>query len=102
MLRIRTDITACLLIFLLGVFVFTRGLSIHGLEYRDDEIFYYKSTQEMLHTGDILSPTYFSEDRFQKPILYYWLVLISYKIFGANWFSARFVAVFFLRAYRHV
>lgn len=95
MLRLRTDVIACLLLFLLGIFVFTRGLSVHGLEYRDDEIFYYKSTQEMLHTGDILSPTYFSEDRFQKPILYYWLVLISYKIFGVNWFGARFVAVFF-------
>jgi len=68
---------------------------MHGLEYRDDEIFYFKSTQEMLQTGDVLSPTYFGEDRFQKPILYYWLVLLSYKIFGVNWFGARFVAVFF-------
>ena len=95
MLRSRIDIIACLLLFLLGIFIFTRGLSTHGLEYRDDEIFYYKSTQEMLATNNILSPTYFSEDRFQKPILYYWLVLISYKIFGINWFGARFVAVFF-------
>ncbi len=93
--QLRTDIIACLLLFLLGVFVFTSGLSIHGLEYRDDEIFYFKSTQEMLQTGDVLSPTYFGEDRFQKPILYYWLVLISYKIFGVNWFGARFVAVVF-------
>jgi len=95
MLPIRTDIAACVLLFLLGIFVFTRGLSVHGLEYRDDEIFYYKSTQEMLKAGDIMSPTYFGEDRFQKPILYYWLVMLSYKIFGVNWFGARFVAVFF-------
>jgi len=95
MFRLRTDIVACLLLFLLGAFVFTRGLSIHGLEYRDDEIFYFTSTQEMLQTGDVLSPTYFGEDRFQKPILYYWLVLLSYKIFGVNWFGARFVAVIF-------
>jgi len=95
MFRLRTNIIACLCLFILGIFVFTRGLSIHGLEYRDDEIFYYKSTQEMLYTGNILSPTYFGEDRFQKPILYYWLVLFSYKIFGVSWFGARFVAVFF-------
>lgn len=65
------------------------------MEYRDDEIFYFKSTQEMVHTGNIMSPTYFGEDRFQKPILYYWLVLLSYKTFGMNWFGARFVAVIF-------
>ena len=95
MFRLRTNIIACLFLFILGIFVFTRGLSIHGLEYRDDEIFYYKNTQEMLDTGNFLSPTYFGEDRFQKPILYYWLVLLSYKIFGVNWFGARFVAVCF-------
>ncbi len=91
----RTDIVACFLLFLLGCFVFTQELGTHGLEYRDDEIFYFQSTQEMLETGNVLSPTYFGEDRFQKPILYYWLVLASYKVFGVNWFAARFVAVFF-------
>lgn len=91
----RTDAAACLLLFLLSLLVFTRGLSIHGLEYRDDEIFYFKSTREMARAGEILSPTYFGEDRFQKPILYYWLVLLSYRIFGVNWFAARFVAAMF-------
>ncbi len=95
MLRSKEDIVACLLLFFLCLFIFTRGLSVHGLEYRDDEIFYFKSTQEMAHTGNIMSPTYFGENRFQKPILYYWFVLASYKIFGINWFGARFVAALF-------
>ncbi|MCK5012930.1 MAG: glycosyltransferase family 39 protein [Candidatus Omnitrophica bacterium] len=95
MFQSRTDAIVCILIFLLSVFIFTRGLSIHGLEYRDDEIFYFQSTQEMVTTGNIFSPTYFGENRFQKPILYYWLVLFSYKVFGVNWFAARFVAVVF-------
>ena len=95
MFRFSTDTVICILIFLLSLFVFTRGLGIHGLEYRDDEIFYVQSTQEMVKTGNFLSPTYFGENRFQKPILYYWLVLLSYKIFGMNWFAARFVAVVF-------
>jgi len=85
----------CLFLFVVSIFIFTQGLSVHGLEYRDDEIFYFQSTQEMVTTGNIWSPTYFGEDRFQKPILYYWLILISYKIFGINWFGARFVAVIF-------
>jgi len=95
MFRNRTDVFTCLILFLLCLFVFSSGLSIHGLEYRDDEIFYFKSTQEMIQTGNIWSPTYFGEDRFQKPILFYWLVLASYKLFGVNWFGARFAAVFF-------
>src|SRR5437867_3258135 len=79
----------------LGLFIFGQNLSLHGIEYRDDEIFYYNSTQEMLKTGNYLSPTYFGEDRFQKPILFYWLILVAYKLSGVSWFSARIVSVFF-------
>src|SRR5436190_22672243 len=62
---------------ILGLFLFTilvliQGLNLHGVEYRDDEVFYYKSTQEMMHSGDILSPKYLGENRWQKPILFYW------------------------------
>jgi len=89
------DLGVCFLLLIVSIFVFTRGLSIHGSEYRDDEIFYYQSTKEMIKTQNIWSPTYFGENRFQKPILYYWLILSSYKIFGVNWFGARFVAVIF-------
>lgn len=95
MLQSRSDIIVCFLLFALGIFVFAQNLGVHGLEYRDDEIFYYKSTHDMVDTGEYLSPKYFGEDRFQKPILFYWLVLLSYKIFGMNWFGARFVSVFF-------
>lgn len=82
-------------IFFIGLFVFSlmffaQNLNIHGLEYRDDEIFYFKSTQEMEAQKKYLSPTYFGEDRFQKPILFYWLILLSYKVFGISWFAARF------------
>src|SRR3989338_3264208 len=92
MFKSRREIALCLIFFAVSLFLFTRGLSSHGPEYRDDEIFYYKSTQEMVQSGDILSPTYFQRDRFQKPVLFYWLILFSYKIFGVNWFAARFVA----------
>ena len=95
MFRSRADTVICIFLFFLSLFIFTRGLNIHGLEYRDDEIFYVQSTQEMLAAGNFLSPTYFGENRFQKPILYYWLVLFSYKVFGVNWFAARFVAAVF-------
>jgi 4-amino-4-deoxy-L-arabinose transferase-like glycosyltransferase len=77
---------------------FAQGLSLPGIEYRDDEIFYFRSTVEMLETGNYLSPTYFGEDRFQKPILFYWMVLAAYKIFGINWFSARIISAVFAAA----
>lgn len=91
----KKDIVIPLIFFFSSLLVFTCGLSNHGLEYRDDEIFYFKSTQEMLTTGNFLSPTYFGENRFQKPILFYWLILLSCKVFGVNWFAARFVSAFF-------
>jgi 4-amino-4-deoxy-L-arabinose transferase-like glycosyltransferase len=91
----KNNLIICLGIFLVGLGVFTRGLNTHGLEFRDDEIFYYKSTQEMLSNENFFSPTYFGNDRFQKPILFYWLVLFSYHFGGVSWFSARMVAVIF-------
>jgi len=90
----RNNLTL-IIIFFISFIIFVQGLNIHGFEYRDDEIFYYKSTQEMLRDHNYMSPTYFGEDRFQKPILFYWLILFSYKIFGVSWFSARFVSALF-------
>ena len=87
------NILVCLGLMLAAGIVYTRALSWHGLEYRDDEIFYYRSTQEMLSSGNYLSATYFHENRFQKPILYYWMILLFYKLFGVGWASALMVAV---------
>lgn len=75
--------------------IYSQGLALHGVEYRDDEIFYFNSTREMMETGDYLSPTYFGENRFQKPILFYWFVVAAYKVLGINWFAARSVSVVF-------
>ncbi len=92
---LNNDFAFGFFIFVSAVLIFAHGISVHGFEFRDDEIFYYKSTHEMVETGEIMSPTYFGEDRFQKPILFYWLILLSYKIFGLNWFAARAVSVLF-------
>jgi len=84
-----------LLLFLASVLLYSQNLGVHGIEYRDDEVFYFKSTQEMVESGQILSPTYFGEGRFQKPILFYWLIILAYKVFGFGWFSARIISVLF-------
>ena len=90
------------LIIISSLMIYGRGLNVLGIEYRDDEIFYYRSTQEMLAERNFLSPTYFGEDRFQKPIFFYWLILLSYKIFGISWFAARFPSVICARKLRVV
>src|SRR3989338_701826 len=66
------------LVFVMAILFLSQGLNAHGVGFRDDEIFYFKSTQEMLSSGNFLSPTYLGEYRFQKPILFYWLILAAY------------------------
>ncbi|SVD32023.1 uncharacterized protein METZ01_LOCUS384877, partial [marine metagenome] len=44
---------------------------------------------------DYITPIYHGKKRFAKPILFYWQVAASYKIFGVNLFSARLVSAFF-------
>jgi len=54
-----------------------------------DEKRYLQSTKEMLESGDYVTPRYHGKLRFQKPILFYWLIVLSYKIFGIGIFAAR-------------
>ena len=87
---------AGLAVVLLCLLFQARHLHLTGFEHRsNDEYLYFKSTHEMLQSGDFLSPTFFGENRFEKPILFYWLILLSYKIFGISWVAARSISVFF-------
>lgn len=80
---------------LLALFLFTRSLNVHGLEYRDDEIFYFNSTKQMVEINEYMSPVYFDKNRFQKPILFYWFIIFFYKLFGINWMAARLTSAIF-------
>lgn len=60
---------------------------------RPDEFFYFKSAQNIVESNNWLTPYYFKNLRFQKPILFYWLVGISFKLFGINWFAARLPSI---------
>ncbi len=55
-----------------------------------DEVFYGQTSKEMLQRGEWLTPYLYGKPQFEKPILFYWLVEASYKIFGVNEFAARF------------
>ena len=79
---------------LLCFLAFTYNLS-EVPPYHADENFYVTSTRNMIETSDYITPMYHGKKRFAKPILFYWLVAISYKTFGVNLFSARLVSSLF-------
>lgn len=55
-----------------------------------DEAVFSQASKEMFLSGDFINPTYNGVNRYDKPILIYWLMSISYGLFGVNEFSARF------------
>jgi len=55
-----------------------------------DEAVFSTATKEMIESADWITPTYNGENRYDKPILFYWLMAASYKMFGINEFGARF------------
>ena len=74
---------------LLALLTFFAGLGRQAI--RDtDEGFYAEAAREMVESGDWLTPHFNYEDRWQKPILYYWLSASLYLITGPTEWSARF------------
>ena len=55
-----------------------------------DEGRYAESAREMITSNQYLIPLLNSNPRINKPILFYWTILASYKVFGINEFAARF------------
>ena len=73
--------------------LFSFGAWKAGMEFKGDENFYFESSRNMVETGDIITPRYMNEERFQKPILFYWFIVLAFKIFGMNWLAARMPSV---------
>lgn len=80
-----------LLIALVCVFALVLGAGIGGPDVMTmgDESDYIQSSQEMLASGDLLTPTLRGERRFTKPPLLYWMMVTSYHTFGVSYFAAR-------------
>jgi 4-amino-4-deoxy-L-arabinose transferase-like glycosyltransferase len=57
--------------------------------YSETEGQYAGAAREMLQSGEYVLPTNDSIPRLQKPPLLYWLIIVSYKIFGVNAVAAR-------------
>lgn len=54
-----------------------------------DEAFYAQGGREMVDTGDWVTPRYNERHRFEKPVLFYWLVALAYLAAGGGELAAR-------------
>ena len=57
-----------------------------------DEAVFSEAAREMAETGGLITPTYNYEPRYDKPILIYWFMSASLKLFGTTEFAARFTS----------
>ncbi len=60
-----------------------------------DEVFYTLTAKEMIAKHSWLTPYIFNQPQFEKPIFLYWLLKISFKVFGETPFAARFFPAVF-------
>ena len=68
--------------------IFLTNLGSYAL-FNEDEPKNAACGAEMFRRGDVIVPTFNEDLRTDKPILVYWFMLTSYKLFGINEFSAR-------------
>lgn len=77
-------------LFLLTLVVFFYGLGAYGL-FDNNEGLYAEIAREMLERGNYIIPTLNGAPYIEKPPLLYWLLALSFKVFGVGEYSARFV-----------
>jgi 4-amino-4-deoxy-L-arabinose transferase-like glycosyltransferase len=54
-----------------------------------DEAYYAEASREMVESGDWLTPHFNYRDRFEKPVLYYWLTAATFWVTGPTEWAAR-------------
>lgn len=74
---------------LLSCLTFFLGLGRQAIT-DSDEGFYAEAAREMVESGDWLTPHFNYADRWQKPVLYYWLTAATSAIAGVSEGAARF------------
>jgi 4-amino-4-deoxy-L-arabinose transferase-like glycosyltransferase len=87
--ELRNQIATLLALLILSGTLFFFRLGTPGL-FDADEPAYARAAREMLETGEWITPHFNGRPRFDKPILFYWLISLSYRVFGVTEFAVRF------------
>jgi 4-amino-4-deoxy-L-arabinose transferase-like glycosyltransferase len=74
---------------LFACLTFVAGLGRQAIT-DSDEAFYAEAAREMVESGEWLTPHFNYEERWQKPVLYYWLTAATYVVGGVSEGAARF------------
>jgi len=77
-----------LLLALISAFTFFLGVGRPAIS-DSDEGFYAEAAREMVADGDWLTPHFNYEERWQKPVLYYWLTAATFAATGPSEWAAR-------------
>src|SRR5690349_11715732 len=80
---------AALTLLFLSLVTFFLGLGRQAIT-DSDEAFYAEAAREMVEGKDWLTPHFNYEERWQKPILYYWFTAAAFAATDASEFMARF------------
>jgi hypothetical protein len=72
--------------------LFSHGMGTRPL-WEFDEAKHAQIAQEMLVRGDWVTPTFNGIPFYNKPILHFWMVMVSFLLFGINEFAARLPSV---------
>src|SRR5438093_9300372 len=56
-----------------------------------DEVFYSQTAKEMMQQRSYVTPIIFGHPQYEKPPLFYWLLMASFEIAGVTRAAARFV-----------
>ncbi len=84
----RSDWHNLALLLVLASLAFLPGLSAFGILDPSDGL-YTEGAREMVESGNYITPHLNYQNFFEKPILIYWLIAGSFKLFGISPFSAR-------------
>jgi len=80
------------LLFFAATVLLTR-LGLSGMANYDD-CFYAQKAKEMLRGGSLWLPTFAGEAAFDNPPFFFWLEVLSYKVFGVTVYAAQFPSAF--------
>lgn len=87
-MKIFNTKTELLLLIGIAILIFTLGLGSYAL-FDLDEPRYAEAAREMINTKEYYVPLFNFEPRYDKPILFYWAEIFSFKVLGVNELAAR-------------